>query len=131
MHKFNIQTQSPTEFVDITKQVQKIVDEQKWSKGVLTVFSPHTTGGITLNENWDPDVQHDMLLKLNEVFPDDSRFQHNEGNSHSHIKTSMCGNSAQVIVENGQLQLGRWQGIYFAEWDGPRSRQVWIQFVQA
>lgn len=131
MQILHIQTQSRSQLFDITKQIQQLVTNQRWQSGILTIFSPHTTGGITLNENWDPDVQHDMILKLDESFPDDPRFRHGEGNSDSHIKTTLCGSSQTVIIEDGKMQLGQWQGIYFAEWDGLRSRKVYVQFVGA
>lgn len=131
MKTLSLSTNSRNCFVDITKDVQLILDKEDWEDGVLTIFSPHTTGGITLNENWDPDVQHDLLLKMNEVFADDPRFKHSEGNSDAHLKTSLFGPSQAVIIKNGKLQIGQWQGVYFVEWDGPRNRKVFLQFVSS
>jgi len=129
MKVFQLQTTEATELLDITGKVSDVVRESNWKNGVLTVFCPHTTASITLNENWDADVRHDILLKLNELISKDDRFRHGEGNSDAHIKTSLFGSSATVIVEGGKLRLGQWQGIYFVEWDGPRQREVWLQFV--
>lgn len=119
-----------TELVDITHPVQDVVHEQGYMDGVLYLFCPHTTAGLTLNENWDPDVQRDVLLTLDErIAPPDSRHRHGEGNSPAHIKTSLFGSSQLVFVEDGALQLGQWQGIYLAEFDGPRRRKVWLKFL--
>ena len=99
-------------------------------EGLCVVFSPHTTAGLTLNENWDPDVQRDILLTMAEVAPADPRHRHSEGNSPAHIKTSLFGASLLLIVSGGRLQLGQWQGIYLAEFDGPRRRQVWLKLME-
>lgn len=114
-------------FVDITARVQQVVDETGVADGVCTVFVPHTTAGVTINENADPDVQHDMLLALDRMVPDRPEFRHAEGNSTAHVKASLMGSSATVFVQGGRLRLGTWQGIYFAEFDGPRSRTVWVR----
>lgn len=130
MERLSVHTQTTTELVDITTQVQEWVHEQSAGDGVLYVFCPHTTAGITLNENWDPDVRRDMLLTIDgHIAPRDSRHRHAEGNSPAHIKASLMGASTNVFVIQGQLQLGRWQGIYLAEFDGPRHRQVWLKFL--
>lgn len=130
MESLSISTGSKTEFVDITGQVQDAVTEAGLDTGICYVFVPHTTAGITLNENWDPSVRHDILLTLDEhISPRDSRHRHAEGNSPAHIKASLMGSSAVVFVEDGQLQLGRWQGIFLTEFDGPRRRNVWIKLV--
>ena len=94
--------------------------------GVVTVFVPHTTAGITINENADPDVQADMAAALDRAVPWSAGYRHSEGNAAAHVKASMMGSSVRVIVQDGRLQLGTWQGIYFCEFDGPRSREVWI-----
>lgn len=129
MLEFTVQTRSRSDLVDITHQVQELVRESGVQEGLCTLFVPHTTAGLTLNENWDPDVRQDILLTLAEVAPVDPRHQHSEGNSPAHIKASLLGASGQVLVEGGRLQLGSWQGIYLAEFDGPRRRRVWVKIL--
>ena len=130
MFTITVPTHHTTEFVDITALVQAGVEKLGAEDGVLYLFCPHTTAGLTLNENWDPDVQRDMLLSVNEhIVPPDRRHRHGEGNSPAHIKTSLFGSHTLVFVEGGRLQLGRWQGVYLAEFDGPRRRQVWLKFL--
>ena len=114
--------------IDITSQVADVVRSSGIASGDCIVFCNHTTGGITINENADPDVVHDMLMTLEELFPKDRPgYRHDEGNSDSHIKSTLVGCSEQVLVENSSLVLGTWQGIYFCEFDGPRSRKVTVQ----
>ena len=116
--------------IDITDNVSRAVDESKIENGLAIIFVPHTTAAITINENADPDVKHDLLRKLIELIPQrESYYRHNEGNSDSHVKTSLVGNSVMVLIENGKLVLGTWQGIQFCEFDGPRSREVFIRFL--
>ena len=130
MKAFEVQTRRRTEFVDITTKVRKAVQEAGLKSGACVVFCPHTTAAITIQENADPDVVHDMLLWLNEHVPKSvPGFRHAEGNSDSHIMSSLVGSSATVIVENGDLILGTWQGIYFCEFDGPRTRTVMVQTI--
>ena len=124
-----IQTQSQTEFVDITHQIQKAVSESGIRNGLCHIFVPHTTAGITINENADPSVRHDIVKELNKIIPFEDNYHHMEGNSAAHIKSSLLGVSLQVIVEDGRLLLGTWQGIYFCEFDGPRTRSVWINIM--
>ena len=119
-----------SELIDITRQVQELVGHQGLQNGVCVLFVPHTTAGLTLNENWDPDVKGDILLTLNEIAPPDRRHRHNEGNSPAHIKASLVGASEMILVQDGHLQLGSWQGIYLAEFDGPRRRKVYLQFLR-
>jgi len=127
LKKFSLST--PREgFIDITRMVQGAVDEAGDDlSGSVLVFCPHTTGAITINENADPDVQHDLLIGLEKAFPQRAEFQHGEGNSPAHLKSSTVGASEQVIVHEGRLVLGRWQSIYFCEFDGPRSRTFYVQ----
>ena len=127
MKSFSVQTRSRTDFVNIDRQVAEIVRESITEEGVITVFIPHTTAGITINENADPDVMTDMEQVLDRVVPWDAGYKHFEGNTAAHAKASMMGSSAQVIVSGGQLQLGTWQSLYFCEFDGPRTRQVWVE----
>lgn len=130
MQQLQVSTNRTTELVDVTPAVQAALSELGVVDGVLCLFCPHTTAGLTLNENWDPDVRSDMLLTIDgHIAPADPRHRHGEGNSPAHIKTSLIGSSVMVFVENGQLQLGRWQGVYLAEFDGPRRRQIWLKFL--
>jgi len=132
MHKITVTTIQTTELVDITQRLQSVVEETGMDDGILYLFCPHTTAGLTLNENWDPDVKRDVLLTLdNDIAPPDSRHRHGEGNSPAHIKSSLFGANTLVFVEGGRLQLGRWQGVYLAEFDGPRQRQVWLKFLHS
>lgn len=129
MKMFSFFTSEKSEWHELTSDLGRVLTEEHWNSGILLIFSPHTTGSILLNENCDPDVQRDFLLKMNEIFADDPRFRHIEGNSDAHIKTSLTGASACIPVENGKLMLGTWQGVFFCEWDGPRNRKVFLQFV--
>ena len=113
--------------VDITAQVAAAVTKLGVKDGVATVLVPHTTAGITINENADPSVPADIAASLDRLVPWENEYRHSEGNSAAHIKASLMGSSVRVPVENGKLQLGTWQGIFFCEFDGPRSRQVWVK----
>lgn len=129
--EFSIRTTKAQEFIDITGLVNKAVRESGVKDGIAVVFVPHTTAGVTINENCDPDVVRDILMALNKSFPENNGYLHTEGNSHAHIKASLMGFSASVIIENGQLKLGTWQGIYFCEFDGPRNRKVYIKILKS
>ena len=121
-----IKTSKRNEFIDITARIQDLVEDVL--EGVVTVFVPHTTTGITINENADPDVPRDILRKLEEMIPRRDNYSHMEGNSDAHIKASLFGSSVRVIVKDSQLLLGTWQSIFFCEFDGPRTRQLYVQF---
>jgi secondary thiamine-phosphate synthase enzyme len=123
--QFTIQTSRRNEFIDITAQIQDLVEEI--SEGVATVFVPHTTTGITINENADPAVPRDILKKLEALIPQQDNYSHMEGNSDAHIKASLFGSSVRVIIKDGQLLLGTWQAIFFCEFDGPRTRKFYVQ----
>ena len=126
--EFSVRTSSRNQMVDITGKVQAAVQASGVREGEVVVFCVHTTAGITINENADPDVVHDLLLTLGELIPQDRRgYRHGEGNSDSHCKSSLVGCSEQVPVHGGRLVLGTWQGIYFCEFDGPRSRKVVVR----
>src|SRR3954468_7494403 len=126
----SVRTKERSQMIDITDKVSQAVDEAQVKNGMAIVFVPHTTAAVTINENADPDVKHDLLRKLTELIPQrESYYRHNEGNSDSHVKTSLVGNSVMVLIENGKLQLGTWQGIQFCEFDGPRNRDVMIKVV--
>lgn len=117
--------------VDITEQVRRDVQESGITSGIVVIYSPHTTAGITINENADPDVQADLLYGYEKVFPtNDGMYRHGEGNSHAHMKSSTVGASATVILEDGRLVLGIWQNIYFCEFDGPRNRNFYVKIVE-
>ena len=123
--QFTIQTSRRNEFIDITAQIQELVGEV--SEGVATVFVPHTTTGITINENADPAVPKDILKKLEELIPQQDNYSHMEGNSDAHLKASLFGSSVRVIIKDGQLLLGTWQAIFLCEFDGPRTRKFYVQ----
>ena len=127
IRELQVKTASREEFKDITREVAKAVEISNIKDGVCYVFVPHTTAGVTINENADPSVTKDILRKLKELVPRDDGYEHSEGNSDSHIKASMVGFCQTVLVENGKLVLGVWQGIYFCEFDGPRDRKVIIK----
>jgi secondary thiamine-phosphate synthase enzyme len=129
MEKKVIQTTKRSEMVDITNLVQKYVLDNNVDKGIILVYVPHTTAGITVNEGADPSVQQDILSFLNKLIPKDNDFHHSEGNSDAHIKASMIGSSVSLIVSNGELVLGTWQHIFFFEGDGPRKRHVLIYHI--
>lgn len=126
MHQFTLQTQAKNQFINIDDQVRAAIDVLKIQDGVLTVFCPHTTAGLTINENADSAVQWDMLKTLNKLIPVDSNYEHAEGNSDAHLKSSLVGVTLQLFVVEGKLKLGPWQSVYFCEFDGPRERNVWV-----
>jgi len=128
--KCEIKTNKNQELINITNLVRDAVRKNDVNDGIVTVFVPHTTAGITINENADPDVVTDMLSSLNRRFPVEDGYLHREGNSHAHIKASLMGSSCSVIVENGKLMLGTWQGIYFCEFDGPRRRNIYVNIIR-
>lgn len=116
--------------VEVTDRLSDLVRRSEVRTGLLIVYCPHTTAGVAINENADPDVQHDVLAKLSAMIPHrEAYYQHGEGNSDSHVKAILTGNSATVLVDNGRLVLGRWQGIYLMEFDGPRQRQLIVRLV--
>jgi secondary thiamine-phosphate synthase enzyme len=132
MTSIEVRTGRRTEFVDITSDVRRAVTEAGLRDGVCVVYCPHTTAALTIQENADPDVVHDMLLWLNTHIPKEvAGFRHAEGNSDAHIKSSLVGSSVMVLVEKGELVLGTWQGVYFCEFDGPRRRTVHVQPMHA
>ena len=121
----SVKTHRRNEMIDITSEVSAAVAQSDIDTGTVLIFCPHTTAGITINENADPDVTHDILLTLDELFPQRRRgYRHNEGNSDAHVKSSLVGASETIFIQNGRLKLGTWQGVYFCEFDGPRSRRV-------
>lgn len=130
MTKFSVKTTARNQFVEITDQVRQAIAASGIQAGICVVYCPHTTAAITVNENADPDVVHDMLHYLNKTIPQhQAGFRHTEGNSDSHIKASLVGPSVTLIVDGGDIVLGRWQGVYFCEFDGPRTRSVHTHVV--
>jgi len=126
MKSFDVSTRDRTQFVNITGKVESAVHDLGIKDGTVTVFVPHTTAGITINENADPDVVSDIIKVLERIVPWNADYEHSEGNAAAHVKASMMGSSVHVIVKDGRLQLGTWQAVYFCEFDGPRSRRVWV-----
>jgi secondary thiamine-phosphate synthase enzyme len=129
MNTIEIRTRIKEEFVDLTAEVGRIVTASGVASGVCVVAVPHTTAGVTVNENADPDVRADMAMTLRRIVPDSLPYAHGEGNSPAHIKSVLVGSSVTLVVEAGKLHLGTWQGIFFCEFDGPRVRQAWVQVV--
>ncbi len=130
MTTLNIRTTRRSQLVEITRPVAEAITESGLDDGLCVVYVPHTTAAVCINENADPDVKHDMLKKLETLVPKhEAYYQHNEGNSDSHVKTALVGNSVLVLVENGRMVLGQWQGIYFCEFDGPRQREFYVRPV--
>lgn len=129
-NSFTVSTNKRNELVDITGKVEKAIAESGVSEGSVIVYCPHTTAALTINENADPDVVHDILLTLSALVPKDRNgYQHSEGNSDAHVKSSILGCSETVLINNGQMRLGTWQGVYFCEFDGPRKRTVLVQIT--
>lgn len=127
MHRFDLKTQQHSQMIEITDRVRGVVRESGVENGQVVVYVPHTTAGVTINENADPDVVHDFLKQLDQMVPWDQPFyRHGEGNSAAHVKASMMGSSVTVLIDGGDLVLGQWQGIWFCEFDGPRTRRVCV-----
>jgi len=128
--ELRVKTSSRVELIDITHLVEKAVSEAKIKSGLCTVYVPHTTAAVTINENADPSVRRDITSELNKVIPFDDNYSHLEGNAAAHIKSSIIGSSETLLVDGGSLVLGTWQGIYFCEFDGPRSRKVIVKLIE-
>ena len=116
--------------VNITSQVQRLIEQSGVRRGLCVIHAPHTTAGITIQEGYDPDVGRDILATLEKLVPREGDYRHGEGNSDAHIKALMTGSSQTLAIEYGKLQLGRWQAVFFCEFDGPRERSVWVQIVK-
>jgi secondary thiamine-phosphate synthase enzyme len=127
MIQFDVKTHAQDELVDITPSVLNIVKDSQVKNGVCFIYVPHTTAGITINENADPSVKSDLLMALREIVPDSLPYRHMEGNSPGHVKSTLVGCSASILINDGTLVLGTWQGIFFCEFDGPRSRKVLVK----
>jgi len=130
MREIKITSNKRNEMIDVTDKVQKIVEEEKLQNGIVIIYVPHTTAGVTINEGADPDVQKDTIETLEKLVPENNNYHHMEGNSDAHIKASLLGSSVSVIVENNRLILGTWQRIFFYEADGPRNRILYLEFLK-
>ncbi|HOJ31142.1 MAG TPA: secondary thiamine-phosphate synthase enzyme YjbQ [bacterium] len=130
MHKIEIETTKRKEMIDITYMISNVLRKNSVDSGVCVVFTPHTTCGITINENADPSVQTDILSTLNKLIPEQTKYTHLEGNSDAHVQSTLVGHSIFLIIEEKRIQLGTWQGIFLCEFDGPRTREVWIQILK-
>ncbi len=128
-YTFEITTQRPQIMQPITKEIKQCLKQASIQNGHITVFIPHTTAAVTINENADPDVEGDMIMGIDAAFPDRKAFKHMEGNSHAHIKSSVIGVEQTILIEAQTMLLGTWQGIYFCEFDGPRTRKVHVQIT--
>ena len=131
VYKMNIRTKVKTDFYEITSEVQGIITSSGVKDGVCYIFVPHTTAAITINEHADPDVIEDITARLDELVPQNLNYRHIEGNSSGHIKASLLGSSQVVFIENGKLVLGTWQGIFFCEFDGPRTRNILVKITNS
>ncbi|NOZ64750.1 MAG: YjbQ family protein [Caldiserica bacterium] len=131
IEKISLKTIRRQEFVDLTPKIQEVIHRTSFKTGIIHVYVPHTTAAVTINENYDPSVVQDILNTLEKLIPERGRYSHLEGNAHAHIKASIIGSSRFIPIEDGRLQLGTWQGVFFCEFDGPRSREVWISFLPA
>jgi secondary thiamine-phosphate synthase enzyme len=131
LKSFEVQTRSHNELIDITSQVQSIIAGSGVASGLCVVYVPHTTAGVTINENADPSVRHDILMECAKFVPESDRgYRHSEGNSAGHIKSTLFGSSVQIIIDGGRLVLGTWQGVFFGEFDGPRRRRVHVKIMK-
>ena len=130
MREIKVKTNKRNEMIDITSEIEKIVQDEKLENGIITVYVPHTTAGVTINEGADPDVQRDIIDKLGSLIPENEGYKLMEGNSYAHIKSSLLGPSQTIIVNNGKLVLGTWQHVFFYEGDGPRTRKMFIETVK-
>ena len=130
MREIKVISKKRIEMIDITSDVQKILDELDIKKGIAVVYVPHTTAGITINEGADPSVQRDIIKTLKKLVPESGDYYHMEGNSDAHIKASILGSSVTVLIDNNKMVLGTWQHIFFFEGDGPRNRRVYLDFIK-
>ena len=130
MYKFEVKTSKHTQMLDITDEIRRAIAESGVKEDICTVFVPHTTAAVTINENADPDVTRDFMTEIGRIVPWEDGYHHMEGNSAAHLKSSMIGFSENVIIEDGRPVLGTWQGIYFCEYDGPRRRKVYVKILE-
>lgn len=126
--EYSVQTDETVQFVNIDHLIREAIEKRKIDSSICHVFVPHTTAGITINENADPDVVRDIIMETNRIVPFEDGYAHLEGNSAAHIKASLFGSSVALVIDHGRIQLGRWQSVFFCEFDGPRKRKIWISF---
>jgi secondary thiamine-phosphate synthase enzyme len=129
METFEVHTTRREELIRVTGALQELVDANGWRDGALVVYCPHTTAALTVNEDADPDVAADLVAALSRLLPREAGYRHVEGNSDAHVKTTLVGPSLTLIVSGGRIQLGTWQGVFLCEWDGPRNRKIWAQWL--
>ncbi len=129
--EISVRTRSRSELQDITPQLSRLVQQSKVADGLMVVFVPHTTAAVTINENADPSVQSDILNELKRLVPLAGSYTHSEGNSAAHIQSTLLGSSQTLFIQDGRLALGTWQGVYFCEFDGPRTRKIWVKIIPA
>lgn len=129
MEMIQVQTNARFDIVDITSHIRKYLEKKNISSGVVTIFVPHTTAGVSINENADPDVLYDMKKGLNKLVPESNNYRHGEGNSQAHILSTLVSSSITLIIDNSKMVLGTWQSVYFTEFDGPRVRKVYIKAI--
>ena len=127
IQKISISTKAREQMVDITAAIQNIISQSDISDGIAHVYCPHTTAAITVNENYDPSVQHDITGTLAGLIPRSAGYLHSEGNSDAHIKAALMGSSRSLFIEGGKISFGSWQGIFLCEFDGPRTREIWVK----
>jgi len=130
LQEIRISTTIHTQLLDVTDKIQQLITQSGIKDGLVLLFVPHTTAAVTINENADPDVGYDLVNGLNKLIPLKNQYRHTEGNSAAHIKSSLIGTSEQAIIRNGKLLLGTWQGLYFCEFDGPRSRKLFVKLTE-
>ena len=130
LEKIKVDTQKRCQLVDITNQIKKVIVKQKIKEGILHIFCPHTTAAVTVNENYDPSVQTDISETLSKLIPHHAGYAHTEGNADAHIKAALMGSSRILFIQNSKIAFGSWQGIYLCEFDGPRTREVWIKVLK-
>jgi len=126
----SVKTRQRTELVDITSDINRLIRKSGVDQGLCLLYVPHTTAAVTINESADPSVKADILMVLNEIIPWEANYRHMEGNSAAHIKTTLVGSSELIAIENNQLALGTWQGVFFCEFDGPRSRKLHVRLIE-
>jgi secondary thiamine-phosphate synthase enzyme len=130
MEVLRVKTERRTQLVDVTREVERAVEKAGVSAGICCIYVPHTTAGVMINEHFDPDVATDLEGVFERMVPKSGPYRHSEGNSDSHAKAALAGTSQMIFVEDGKLALGRWQGVFFCEFDGPRDRRLWIKVLE-
>ncbi len=130
LERIKVHTHERNQLLDITKDIQAVIDKHKIKEGVLFLFCPHTTAALTVNENYDPSVQSDISRTLSKLIPHEAHYDHTEGNADAHIKAALMGSSRTLFIQGGAISFGTWQGVYFCEFDGPRAREVWVRILK-